>query len=144
MFFKVETVGDCYVAVCGLPDPRRDHSLAMARFARDTIASMNVLTNDLVVSLGPDTGDLMVSITTTTYSFSLQCNCISLTPTSILLIASGRPAHWACDRRSIERRKGMHSSVDCQAIFFFFEHDEGLFVSLLCFKRLASNSLEIP
>ena len=24
--FKVETVGDCYVAACGLPDPRKDHA----------------------------------------------------------------------------------------------------------------------
>jgi class 3 adenylate cyclase len=32
--FKVETIGDCYVAVCGLPDPRKDHAVVMARFAR--------------------------------------------------------------------------------------------------------------
>jgi class 3 adenylate cyclase len=56
--FKVETIGDCYVAVTGLPDPRKDHAVVMARFARDALNKMNDLTKRLEVSLGPDTGDL--------------------------------------------------------------------------------------
>jgi class 3 adenylate cyclase len=53
--FKVETVGDCYVAATGLPDPLPDHAVAMARFARDCILSMNVLSKKLEIELGPDT-----------------------------------------------------------------------------------------
>jgi class 3 adenylate cyclase len=60
--FKVETVGDCYVAVAGLPDPRKDHAVAMARFARDCVNRMMVITKRLEVELGPDTADLGLRI----------------------------------------------------------------------------------
>jgi class 3 adenylate cyclase len=60
--FKVETIGDCYVAACGVPTPQKDHALIMARFARDILVKMQVLTQELEVALGPDTADLAFRI----------------------------------------------------------------------------------
>jgi hypothetical protein len=46
------------VAVTGLPEPRKDHAVAMGRFARDCMNRMNELSHQLEITLGPDTGDL--------------------------------------------------------------------------------------
>ena len=37
---QVETIGDCYVAVAGLPDPREDHAVVMCRFASECMERM--------------------------------------------------------------------------------------------------------
>jgi class 3 adenylate cyclase len=60
--FKVEVVGDCYVAVCGLPDPRPDHALVMAKFAKDCMNKMNDVVHKLEVKLGPDTAELKLRV----------------------------------------------------------------------------------
>jgi class 3 adenylate cyclase len=56
--FKVETIGDCYVAVTGLPEPQPRHALIMARFAWDCMEQMARVVRDLEVQLGPDCSDL--------------------------------------------------------------------------------------
>jgi class 3 adenylate cyclase len=56
--FKVETIGDSYVAVCGLPTPKTDHAVVMARFACLCLEKMKMLVSRLEVTLGPSTGEL--------------------------------------------------------------------------------------
>lgn len=60
--FKVETVGDCYVAAAGVPDPRRNHAVVMAKFASDSLVKMKALMLQLVPILGPDTAALTLRV----------------------------------------------------------------------------------
>jgi class 3 adenylate cyclase len=60
--FKIETIGDCYVAVTGLPEPDPNHSVTMVRFASECIYKMKRITNFLGVKLGPDTTELCLRI----------------------------------------------------------------------------------
>jgi hypothetical protein len=56
--FKVETIGDCYVAACGLPVPRDDHAVVMARFSAECLQQLVGILQSLEVLLGPGTADL--------------------------------------------------------------------------------------
>jgi len=48
--------------VTGLPEPRRNHAVAMARFASDIRQTSNSLTRELELKLGPGTGELRMRI----------------------------------------------------------------------------------
>jgi Adenylate and Guanylate cyclase catalytic domain len=56
--FKVETIGDSYVAVTGVPDPQQNHALIMARFATECHQKIVQVTADLGLTLGPGTSEL--------------------------------------------------------------------------------------
>jgi class 3 adenylate cyclase len=56
--FKVETIGDSYLAVTGLPEPQPDHAVIMCRFAAECRLKLMEVTRMLEVTLGPDTGEL--------------------------------------------------------------------------------------
>jgi Adenylate and Guanylate cyclase catalytic domain len=56
--FKVETIGDCYVAVTGVPEPQEQHAVVMARFVFDCQVSVINVTERLGRILGPGTINL--------------------------------------------------------------------------------------
>eukprot|EP00978_Attheya_sp_CCMP212_P041281 scaffold234656_cov53-Attheya_sp.AAC.3 len=60
--FKVETVGDCYVAVAGVPHFRPDHAEAMVKFAKKCLLDFKQLTTELEQTLGPGTAALGLRI----------------------------------------------------------------------------------
>ena len=68
--------------MAGLPEPRKDHALVMARFANDCLNKMMKLVELLEVSLGPDTADLsyVQEATIKGSSFVLSLTFASLVP----------------------------------------------------------------
>ena len=77
--FKVETVGDCYVAVAGLPEPRKDHAVVMARFARDCLVQFTATMKAMVVELGPETEEVSPPVTVPPLNIHMSLTCLPLT-----------------------------------------------------------------
>jgi Adenylate and Guanylate cyclase catalytic domain len=51
-FFKVETIGDSYLAVSGIPDPNNVHTIRMVSFACTLLQQVTNVSNELDVTLG--------------------------------------------------------------------------------------------
>jgi class 3 adenylate cyclase len=56
--FKVETIGDCYMACTGLPDPQPDHAYRMTKFAIHCQSKTALILHQLKEKLGEDTVSL--------------------------------------------------------------------------------------
>jgi hypothetical protein len=131
--FKVETIGDCYVAVCGVPVPRDDHAVAMSRFARHCLAKINDLTQKLEGTLGPGTDELTFRIglhsgpitggvlrgenarfqlfgdtmnTASRMETTGMPDCVHISMSTMELLSEAGKGHWAHPREDIIFAKG--------------------------------------
>jgi adenylate cyclase len=63
---KIKTVGDCYLAVGGLPEPRMDHAEAVADMALEMLTAVNDLNRDrgiaLRVRIGLSSGPVVAGV----------------------------------------------------------------------------------
>lgn len=60
--FKVETVGDCYVAATGIPEAQSNHTIIMMRFSRDCMSKMSQIVHNLAATMGEDTRELTIRV----------------------------------------------------------------------------------
>ena len=70
--FKVETIGDTYVAVVGLPKPRKEHATVMVRFAKRCLLKMTELTRKLEATLGPVRNTIIAHSILTRYNLQIS------------------------------------------------------------------------
>jgi len=56
--FKIETIGDCYVCVTGIPHAQTFHAVILARFAARCLTDMSYVCHKLAGLLGEDTATL--------------------------------------------------------------------------------------
>ncbi|KAG7365646.1 adenylate/guanylate cyclase [Nitzschia inconspicua] len=112
--FKIETIGDCYVAVTGLPEPRKDHASVMVKFAKDCRDEFVEVTRLLEVSLGPDTADLGLRLglhsgavnTAARMESSGMVNRIHISQATAVLLEEASKSHWIKPRKDQIQAKG--------------------------------------
>ena len=132
--FKVETIGDCYVAVTGLPEPRDDHAVVMAKFAVKVLEKIKlVLSQELLDALGPDVTNLAMRFglhsgpvtagvlrgeksrfqlfgdtvnTAARHETTGKPNCIHLSATTAQLLKQGGKEIWIQKRKDEVKAKG--------------------------------------
>ena len=63
---KIKTIGDCYMAVCGLPTPRPDHARAMMEMACDMLRELEKFNQDhgttLQLRIGLNSGPVVAGV----------------------------------------------------------------------------------
>ena len=59
---EIETIGDCWLGICGVPNPNPKHALAMTRFAADCVKKMDEIVLSLQSDLGSGTLELKLRV----------------------------------------------------------------------------------
>jgi class 3 adenylate cyclase len=63
---KIKTIGDCYMAACGLPEPRPDHAMAIAEMALELLSVIEAFNRERMVKfqvrIGLNSGPVVAGV----------------------------------------------------------------------------------
>ncbi|KAH3745207.1 PAS domain S-box protein [Pelomyxa schiedti] len=63
---KIKTIGDCYMAVCGCPDPHSNHALAMVQFAINMTNALTIFNKmnktNVQIRIGINSGSVVAGV----------------------------------------------------------------------------------
>ena len=105
---KIKTIGDCYMAVCGLPKPCSDHAEKMARMAlrmlQETLEHGNEKGLSLQMRIGLNSGPVVAGVIgTSKFIYDLWGDTVNL---ASRMESTGVPGEIQVTRSVYERLKG--------------------------------------
>ena len=110
---KIKTIGDCYMAVAGLPDPREDHAQAALAMARDMLREAEALARDtgepLQLRVGLSSGPVVAGVIgRSKFIFDLWGDTVN---TASRMESHGRPGRIQCSEETARLLDGVALEV---------------------------------
>lgn len=81
---KIKTIGDSYMCVCGLPEPKKDHAQRVARFSLDVIHMLNTFSDtpsgeSLTARIGIHSGTVVAGVIgRQKFAYDLWGECVNI------------------------------------------------------------------
>jgi len=100
---KIKTIGDAYMAVCGVPEPISDHAAPIAKMAMEMIAVVKKIDQGLNVRIGLHCGEVVAGVIgTRKFSYDLWGDTVN---TAYLFESHGEKGKVHCSQAIYELLK---------------------------------------
>jgi class 3 adenylate cyclase len=107
---KIKTIGDAYMAVCGLPEQTPDHTKPVALLAMEMLETVRRIHPSLQVRIGIHTGEVVAGVIgTKKFSYDLWGDTVN---TASRLESQGQRGQIHCSQTVFEKLSGEFRFID--------------------------------